>query len=701
MTAHNLERFFWPRGIAVVGASPDPHRIRGLLLAHLRANRFPGRIVPVNPSYTEIDGLPCVPNLAAAGAVDLAVLAIPAAAVPGAIAECAAAGIGHAVIITSGFAEEGEAAGARQAELTALAREGGVRLAGPNCEGYFNALGQIAVTFSPTVEVKPEAEAPLAITPRRLGVIAQSGGIGFSLFHRARAAGLPVSYVISTGNEADLTAADFLDYMICDPRTDAVLLFCETIRDAPGFIAAARAARAAGKPVIAIKVGRSEAGQRAAASHTAALSGAYTAYRAVFAAHGILEAEDPEEAIALAGLALATPRPAGNRVGVITVSGGGGAWMADTLTANGLALPTLSAPLQAAIREYTPSYAAPAKPVDTTAQGSNTGPMMMRTLELLEASDEIDSIVLVSSLASETRVALDPARVAPIVARGRKPIAIWSYTIPSALGRRRMAECGLFLHTDLRALGAALGRWARPSAPAVAAPPQLQMHPWPATLPRVLSEHRVKSLLAPYGLPASADRLADSAAAAVAAADALGYPVALKIQSPDIAHKTEAGGVRLGLRDAAAVAGAYRAIRDAVAAHAPDAAIEGVLVSRMAPPGVEIAIGTVDDRDFGPMLMLGFGGTAIELFGDVAHRPAPVSPAEAEAMLLGLKSARLLQGFRGAAPIPVGKLAALASLVSRIAVAERERIAELEFNPVILHADGSGLTIADALALLR
>ena len=633
-------------------------------------------------------------------------LAIPAAGVPAALDDCAAAGVPYAVVITSGFAEEGAAAGEVQTALAARAASAGLRVAGPNCEGYFNAIGQVAVTFSPTVEAKPGAEPPVAISARRLGVIAQSGGIGFSLFHRARAAGLPISYVISTGNEADLTAADFLDYMVADPRTDAVLLFCETIRDPARFIAAADTARAAGKPVIAIKVGRSEAGRRAAASHTAALSGAHTAYRAVFAAHGVMEAEDPEEAVALAGLALTAPPPAGRRVGVITVSGGGGAWMADTLAANGLVLPTLSAPLQAAIRAYTPSYAAPANPVDTTAQGANTGPMMMRTLELLEDSDEIDSLVLVSSFASETRIALDPARVRPVVARGRKPVAVWSYTQPSALGRRQAAACGVFLHVDLRALGSALGKYtawaaargtaAPPPAPLIARPDAL-----PPGLPRVLTEHRVKALLAPYGLPTSADLLATSAADAAAAATALGFPVALKIQSPDLPHKTEAGGVRLGLADAAAVLRAYAEIRAAVAAHAPDAVIEGVLVSRMAPPGIEIAIGTVTDPDFGPILMLGFGGTAIEIFGDVAHRPAPVSPAEAEAMLASLAAARLLRGFRGAPKVPTGPIAALASLVSRIAMAERGRIAELEFNPVILHADGSGVTIADALALLH
>ncbi|MGC8477081.1 MAG: acetate--CoA ligase family protein [Acetobacteraceae bacterium] len=693
---HPLEHFFWPRGVAVIGASPDPHRIRGLLLAHLRNNGFAGRIVPVNPSYREIDGLACHPSLAAAGeGVDLAAIAVPAGAVPAALEDCAAAGVPFAVIITSGFAEQG--GGADQA---ALRRPGGPRLAGPNCEGFYNAPGNLAVTFSPTVEVRGPAGG---LGTKRLGVIAQSGGIGFSLFQRARAAGLGISYAISTGNEADLTAADFLDYMIADPRTDAVLMFCEAIRDPDRFRAAAAAARAAGKPIIAIKVGTSEAGRRAAASHTAALSGAETAYRAVFAAHGVMQVADPAAAVALAGLVLTAPPPRGRRVGVITVSGGGGAWMADTLVANGLELPTLPAAVQDAIRAYTPSYAAPANPVDTTAQGANTGPMLMRTVALLEACDALDSLVLVSSFASETRSTLDPAVLGPIVARGRKPLAVWSYTEPSGFGRASAAACGVFLHTDLRALGEALGRytaWAeargQPRIPATPLPPR----PWPGGPGRVLTEHRVKALLAAYGLPAAPDRLARTAEEAVAAAAALGYPVALKIQSPDIPHKTEAGGVRLNLADAGAVRAAFPAILRAAAAHAPAAAIEGVLVSRMAPAGVELAIGCVNDATFGPILMLGLGGTGIELFGDVAHHPAPVSPETAAAMLRGLTAARLLGGFRGAPPVPTAEVAALASLISRIAVAHRDRIAELEFNPVIVHADG-GVSIADALALLR
>jgi len=705
VSTHPLESFFWPRSIGILGASPDTKRIRGLLLSHLRHTGWDGRIVPINPSYQEIDGLRCYPSIEAAGdTLDMVVIAIPAAAVNAAVEDCARNGVRNVVIISSGFAEEGAAAADQQAALAGVARRTGIRIAGPNCEGYFNAISRASTTFSPTVERSTGAE-PTLVSARRIAVAAQSGGIGFSLFNRGRAVGLGYSYVISTGNEVDLTIADFLEYMVQDERTDAVLLFLEAVRDPARFIAAAAEAQRRGKPIIAIKVGRSEAGQRAAASHTASLSGSHTAYRAIFQRYGIIEADDPDEAIAIAGVLLTCPLPRGRRVAVTTVSGGGGAWMSDVLTANGLLLPTLSPALQEQIRAYIPAYGSAQNPVDTTAQGANTGPMQMQTLELLEQAEEIDTIVMVSSLSSETRVSLDAARVKPILDRQAKPVIAWSYTLPSQHGRNTVAQCGIFLHSDLRALGQALGKIASFAEglrnPSERTPAATRAAALPADLPRVVTEHRVKALLAGYGLPPSAERLAGSAAEAADAAEALGFPVVLKIQSPDIPHKTEAGGVRLRLADRAGVEAAYGEIVAAARRYRPGAAIEGVLVQRMAPMGHEIVVGVVNDATFGPVVMAGFGGTTVELFGDVVHRPAPVSEGDALVMLRSLKSARLLAGFRGAAELDLAPLAKLIACVSEAAMDHRERIEEMEFNPVILHADGSGLTVADALIMLR
>jgi acyl-CoA synthetase (NDP forming) len=702
VTAHRLHSFFWPESIAVLGASPDLHRIRGRLLHQLRENGFPGRILPINPSYQEIDGLRCYKSIGDAGGVDLALVVIPAAGVAAAVEECARAGVKNTLIISSGFAEEGGAAGDMQAELLAVTQRTGIRACGPNCEGYYNALGRVATTFSPTVETK-EDDSRVLVSAKRIGVIAQSGGIGFALFNRGKAAGLGFSYVISTGNEADLTMADFLDYMVEDPHTQAIMLFCEAVRDGPGFVAALEKARGLGKPVIAIKIGRSDAGTRASASHTASLSGSYTAYRAVFERYGVIEAEDADEAVAIAGLMLACPLPKGRRVGIITVSGGGGAWMADTLSAHGLIVPALSAESQAALRPLMPSYGASGNPVDVTAQGSNTGPAMMTVMEHLARSDEIDMLVLVTSLASETRVSLDAARVRAVAESCGKPMTVWSYTLPSAFGRESAAGCGLFVHSDLRNVGVSLGKLAgyaealQRTLPEPFEPFSGRLYPG---LPAVVPEYLAKQVLAAW-LPDTREKLVASAEEAADAAQRLGFPVVLKVQSPQLPHKTEAGGVRLNLADRDAVTDAYTAMLADVARHAPEAVIDGVLVQRMAPKGHELVIGMVDDPTFGPIMMLGFGGTRLELFGDVVHAPAPIDEAEATRMIRSLKSAPLLTGFRGAKPIDLAPLALLVAALSRAGLTLRAQVREFELNPVIVHADGSGLTVADALLLMK
>jgi acetate---CoA ligase (ADP-forming) len=703
MTAHKLHSFFWPESIAVLGASPDLHRIRGRLLHQLRENGFPGRILPINPSYQEIDGLTCYPAIGSAGGgIDLALVAIPAAGVAAAVDECARAGVKNTLIISSGFAEEGGAAGDMQAELLAVTQRTGIRACGPNCEGYYNALGRVATTFSPTVETR-EDDSRTLVSQRRIGVIAQSGGIGFALFNRGKAAGLGFSYVISTGNEVDLNMADFLDYMVEDEHTDAVMLFCEAVRNGPAFVAALDKARRLGKPVIAIKIGKSDAGTRATASHTASLSGSQAAYHAVFERYGVIEAEDADEAVAIAGLVLTCPLPKGRRAGIITVSGGGGAWMADTLSAHGLVVPTLSAQTQAGLRPLMPSYGASGNPVDVTAQGSNTGPAMMTVMEHLADSDEIDMLVLITSLASETRVSLEPERIRAVAARCGKPMTVWSYTLPSVFGMQAAAGCGLYVDSNLRNVGVAIGKLAgyaeslHRNLPEPFSPVSGRLYPG---LPPVVPEYLAKQVLAAW-LPDTRETLVTSGQDAAVAAERLGFPVVLKVQSADLPHKTEAGGVRLSLADRDAVTAAYAAMLDDVARHRPDAAIDGVLVQRMAPKGHELVIGMVDDATFGPIMMLGFGGTTVELFGDVVHAPAPLDDAEATRMLLSLRSSRLLTGFRGARPIDLAPVAALVAALSRAALTLRDQVQEFELNPVIVHADGSGLTVADALLTMK
>ena len=347
---HPLDTFFSPESIALIGASRDQEKIPGRLLSMLRKNEFPGKLYPINPNYGDIDGLKCYPSIAAVGQpIDLAIVMIPARAVLGALRECAAAGVRNAVIISSGFAEEGGDSAAMQEAIADLARTTGMRISGPNAEGFYSEAQRVAATFSPTVDVKPDAPR-LVATTRRIGIVAQSGGIGFAIYHRAKALGIALSYVVSAGNESDLGAGEFLDYMVQDASTDVILLFIEGIRDVEKFLAAARRAAEIGKPVIVTKVGRSGAGERAAASHTASMAGWSAAYDAVFAKYGFIVSNDLDEAVTIAAVLTTNPMPKGDRVAVLTVSGGAGIWGADTVSMQGLQVPELSESIQAEIR---------------------------------------------------------------------------------------------------------------------------------------------------------------------------------------------------------------------------------------------------------------------------------------------------------------------------------------------------------------
>src|SRR3954470_3782459 len=344
--AHPLDSFFAPESIALIGASRDLEKIPGRLLSMLRKNEYPGKIYPVNPNYAEIDGLICYKSITDIGTpIDLAIILIPARAVLAALEQCAAARVKNALIISSGFAEEGGESAAMQDAIAALARRTGMRISGPNAEGFFSQMQRVAATFSPAVDLKP-AVVPLVATTKRIGIVAQSGGIGFAYCHRASALGIAVSYVVSAGNESDLGAGEFLDYMVQDASTDVILLFIEGIRDVEKFLAAARRAAEMRKPVIVTKVGRSGAGERAAASHTASMAGWSAAYDAVFAKYGFIVSNDLDEAVTIAAVLTTSPLPKGERVGVITVSGGAGIWGADTASMQGLQVPELSQAVQ-------------------------------------------------------------------------------------------------------------------------------------------------------------------------------------------------------------------------------------------------------------------------------------------------------------------------------------------------------------------
>ena len=699
--SHPLDSFFAPDSIALIGASRDQEKIPGRLLSMLRKNDYPGKIYPINPNYGDIDGLKCFAAIADVGQpIDLAIVIIPARAVLGALEQCAAVGVKNAVIISSGFAEEGGDSATMQDAIVALAKRTGMRISGPNAEGFLSEVQKVAATFSPTVDVKP-GHVPLVATKRRAAIVAQSGGIGFAIKHRAKALGVAISYCVSAGNESDLGAGEFLDYMVQDASTDVILLFIEGIRDVDKFLAAAKRAAEMKKPVIVTKVGRSGAGERAAASHTASMAGWSAAYDAVFAKYGFIVSNDLDEAVTIAAVLTTNPLPKGDRVAVLTVSGGAGIWGADTVALQGLQVPELSAGIQSEIMKLLPSYGAAGNPIDVTAQGVHSGGLQ-KSIDLLDVSDEVDAILVVLSLSSETRVPFKQVELKPVLDAQNKPIVFYSYTLPSAFARTEFAAAGAVVLSGLTHVGVAMRRMVEyakfrlaPAVEAAAPVRDISAHLTSSTL----SEFDSKSLLRAAGIALPDEVLVTRREELDAAAARVGFPLVMKIQSRDIPHKSEVGGVRVNITTKGEAFAAYLALLEGAQRQRPGADIQGVLVGPMAKKGVEIIVGTLQDVTFGAMIMVGFGGITTELFRDVVYRPAPVSAAEATAMLAELKAAPLLNGFRGAANADIAALAQLIAQISVLAAQYAGEISEIEINPVLVHPAGQGVTIVDALVV--
>ncbi len=708
----DLTPLFRPRSLALIGASDDPTKIRGKILAQIVKGAYPGRIFPIHPTAKTIQGLPAFAAIGdAPGPIDLALIAIPAESVPATLAQCAAAGVRSALVFSSGFAEEeGGANRALQDRVRAIARDSGMAVAGPNSVGMLDLAAPLAATFSPAIDFAALPGLRADPARRRIGIISQSGGLGFALFNRGLKRNLAFGTVINTGNEADLDACDILDFMLEDEGTGAVLMFVEAIRRGRRFAELAARALALDKPIIVAKIGRSPAGSRAAASHTASLTGSDAVHDAIFRRYGVIRADDQDDMLDIAAACTLCPRPRGRRVGIVTISGGVGGWLADTLETHGLEVPEFSAALQREIREFLPSYGAAFNPIDITAQAIGND-HRLRSIAVLEAADEVDAVAVVASLAADSRMVHEKAALAEIVARRRKPILFYSYPLPSEQARSDLAEIGVPCYTSLRGPALALAALAdRDAASRDLARPKASPNDPAArdaalrcldAADDTLCEYEAAAILAAYGIATLPSRLATDAAAAVDAAASLGYPVALKIQSPDIPHKSDAGGVALGLADAEAVRDACVALLGRIAAQLPAARLHGVLVQTMAPRGLEMIAGTVDDADFGPLLTVGLGGIHVEVLGDVATVPLPIDGSDADALLDRLRGARLLGPLRGALSRDRVAFAALLVRLARLQDDLAGRIATIDLNPVLLHDAGDGISVVDALIVQR
>ena len=750
----DLDALFRPRAIALVGVSPDRTIIRGRIVEAVTRHGFDGPLYAVSRSHDEIAGIACYPSVdALPGPVDLAIITIPAEHVAATLRTCAEAGTKAAIVISSGFGEErGEAGRARQSAIAAIAREFDMAVLGPNAEGFLNGRMPLAATFSPAVVHVENGLRPQGSRCRGIAVVSQSGGIGFSFFHRGRPKALDFSFVVSTGNEAGLDAMDVAGWLVEDDGTAVVLAFLEGIRAPDELLRVAVRAAELGKPLVFAKVGRSEAAAAAAASHTASLTGTARSYDAVARRYGILPGEDQEHMVDVgAAFAFFGDRlPKGTRVGILTPSGGAGAWLADVCEQHGLEVPVLDAGTRAAIDRMLPAYGASRNPVDVTAQVIFTVGYAP-PLEHLAGAPGIDAVLVAGSLSHARYIERDFENLVRIGRRVDKPVIFCGYTRANPHAVELLARAGFPCTTSMAnavkairamheyreflarfdgapqravpadhrvaqalsdaAAGAGVGvdgeAGAGPGAGAGVEPET--RHGAGAAGPRtafapgaVMCEHDAKVLLAAHGIggvPAGA--LALDAAAAARIADEIGGPVAMKVQSSGLPHKSDSHGIALGVEGESAVHEAFARIMDNARAFAPSAVIEGVRVERMAGPGVEMIVGVSRDPDFGPMIGVGLGGVLVELLDDFVLSPVPVDPVEAREMLRNLRGRRILDGLRGAPPADVDALVGLLVAVSEFAADAGGALEALDLNPVIVHPRGEGVSVVDAGIVTR
>jgi acetate---CoA ligase (ADP-forming) len=712
----DLSKLLWPKSVAVVGASNDLKGLRGRILEIMLSHPYTGKIYPVSRSADKVQGLKAYASVdELPERVDLAVLIIPAEFIVTELERCGRAGIPAVVIPSSGFAEEPGGQGARmQAQIAEIARRYDMTVSGPNTEGFANIAAGLCPTFSPAMDKKAGALSPArALGKGQVSVISQSGGVGFAFFDRARPRNLQFRHIVTTGNEAALEVGDVLDYLIDEGGTDVFLLLLEDVKTPATFIRAAEKALRAGKPVIVGKIGQSEPGVRAVASHTAALAGSQAAYHAVFKRYGLIEGRDFDEMLDLATgfLACGDRLPAGKRVAICTSSGGAGVWMTDACAAEGLEVPVLDDETRRAIDVHLPSYGTSQNPIDSTAQGVHKLGYAAFA-QMAAQSPLIDAVVIVVTARRSAFLEGDLEKLKRLRAESRKPVLLWTYTLPSERSVEIINEAEYPLFTGAPGCARTLRALAdyrrvreaflqKPSAAASPHPARDGVRAKLAAAGGVLTEWQARPLLAAYGIGGKEfGRLAHSAEEALGAARGIGAPVALKVQSADIPHKTEAGAVALGISPDAA-GGAYARVLANAKAFAPNAQIDGVLVQPMTASGREMIVGITRDQRWGPMLMVGFGGVLVEVLKDMALAPLPLDKDAALALLKSLNGAVILQAHRGRPACDTDALAELMVRLSQFATDHCELIAEIDLNPVIVHARGDGVSLADALIVTR
>jgi acetyl coenzyme A synthetase (ADP forming)-like protein len=699
----SLKPFFYPHTIALVGATREETGIGHRILESLQNGGFTGSVIPVNPHATEIAGLRTFPSLRdIPSPVDLAIIAVPAGLALSIIDDCAAKQIPAAIVITAGFAETGGTGIELEEQLRERVHRYGIRLIGPNCFGLMNLDPAIRLNATYTPIIPPAGRVALA---------SESGGLGLAVVTAAQRLNLGVSSFVSVGNHVDVTVNDLLEYWEQDPNTDVILLYLETIVDPQRF---RRIAERVGKtkPIVVLKAGRTQAGQSAAGSHTAALATNDKAVDALFAQSGVIHAKTLEEFLALASGLSAQPRPQGKRIGILTNSGGPGVLCADSCATEGLTVPELSKPTQSTLASFLPPMAALKNPVDVI--GFATEEQHAQAVETMLTSDELDVLIIVHVSVR----AKDNEPVAAGIIKGIRAARLAGYKQPvylcwmaeGDLDRSFTVDCEViptYRHPEIPAhiISRALAHdsWRQQPCGQVPTYSDIDLVAAKEIYTKALTDRgagwlttqETHALLAAMKIPLIPGGIATTAEDAVKLAQKIGFPVAVKLASHQIVHKTEMGGVQLNLADDHAVRDAFNRIRARLEQAGQLEAMEGVLVQPMLSGGVEVMVGMTRDPLFGPVIAFGLGGIHVEILGDLQFRVAPLTDRDASDMVKAIKGYRLLTGYRGQQAVDLKAIEDALLRISHLAEAIPE-ISELDLNPIFALPEGHGCRIVDA-----
>lgn len=699
----SIHKMLNPRSIAVVGATERMQYGGRFLRAAMQAGDRV-RVYPVNPRYDELLGLECYPSVRdLPEAPDAVGVIVPYHLVIPTLRDAAERGAGSGIVISAGFSERGvEDRRELQAELGQVARETGVRISGPNCLGLANIKDDIWACSSSRLE-------GVELRSGNVGLVCQSGASAFGPFlSRAVGRGVGFSYIVSTGNEADLEAPDFARYLLDDDDTTVIAMFIEGFKDARKFVEVAKLAAERGKPIVAVKIGRSELGSRAARSHTAALTGEDAVYDATFEQYGVTRVHDWDKLLEVAQLLGGASKPSKRGIALVSHSGGVCSLTADNLGAAGLDLPALSDTARDGINEILAGFGWAANPADITGHASRE--TVLPIMEHMITEPEVGSLVVASSASDDQARHVIDARD-----RHNDKLVAFLYTgneLGASTGLERLKDAGVPVFHSPENLAFALSRfhayheWRESRAEAgfgVASEITKDQLNAADTLGAgaAMSEYDAKRLLREWDIPTAEERLAHTEDEAAESALAIGYPVALKVNSPDIPHKTEAGALRLDIGDESELRAAYREIMDNAAAYAPDALLDGALVSEIISEGPEVIVGVNYDAQLGPVLLYGMGGVLVEVMRDVALRVCPVSRLDAEEMVAQVRGSQMLRGFRGGPKADVAALVDTLVRVSEFAVHLEGKIAELDINPLAVMPEGEGVKALDALILTQ